>query len=165
MFSWKGTILRASFLVLVSVLVGFVYNYYWHRNGIRLGEHPLEAVSGLDGSVFLRTLEEAESKWRAGATFVDARDELFYEQGHIPRAVSLPVVRFDEVFPRVKALLPDDGEIVCYCSGFGCEESTEAAERLIARGYRKVYVYEGGWPEWSSAGLPMEKGPEGDLDD
>ena len=60
-------------------------------------------------------------------------------------------------FLSIKDRLPSpDEEIVCYCSGFGCEESTELARSLTEAGYRFVYVYKGGWPEWSEAELPSE---------
>jgi rhodanese-related sulfurtransferase len=164
MFSWTSAVVRALLLVVAALLVGLVFNHTSPK-GIGLGDHPLEAVSNLESTRFLRTLAEAESKWKAGMTFVDARDELFYEQGHIPRAVSLPVLRFEEAFARVEPLLAKDETIVCYCSGFGCEESTELAERLIEKGYRDVYVYEGGWPEWSASGLPVEPGDNGGRDE
>jgi hypothetical protein len=30
------------------------------------------------------------------------------------------------------------------------------AKKLMARGYRNVLVFEGGYPEWKDAGLPVE---------
>ena len=39
------------------------------------------------------------------------------------------------MFPKVKDKLPPlDDEIVCYCSGYGCEESTELARKLMEEG-------------------------------
>ncbi|MFQ5789015.1 MAG: rhodanese-like domain-containing protein [Acidobacteriota bacterium] len=134
-----------------------ILNNHVSPEGIGLTQHPLEAVSELDSSRFIRSLKDAEAKWKQGVTFVDARQEDFYWLGHIPGAISLPISDFETTFPKVQMVLPSsDREIVCYCSGFGCEESTELAERLLAFGYQRVYVFEGGWPEWSDAGLPVE---------
>lgn len=157
MFSWARTVLGAAAIVGCAIAVGLFHNHI-SPEGIGLTQHPLEAVSALDSSRFLTTLEETEAKWRAGVTFVDARAEDFYlYEGHIPGAISLPVLDFDTAFPKVKDQLPSpDEEIVCYCSGYGCEESTELAKKLAEEGYRRVYVYTGGWPEWSEAGLPFE---------
>jgi len=47
--------------------------------------------------------------------------------------------------------------LMLYCSGFGCPDSFDLGERLLAEGYLDVRVYEGGFPEWRDAGLPVEK--------
>jgi len=156
MSDWGKTFLGALAIVGCAAVVGLVYNRV-SEEGIGLTQHPLQAVSDLEPSWFLDT-PQAKKKWDEGVTFVDARAEDFYRyQGHIRGAISLPVTEFDSAFPLVKDRLPSpDEEIVCYCSGFGCEESTELARRLTEKGYRLVYVYEGGWPEWSEAGHPAD---------
>ena len=156
MSGWWKTAVGALAIVACATVVGLVHNHV-SPEGIGLTEHPLRAVSNLEESWFLDT-QAAKRKWDEGVTFVDARAEDFYlYEGHIAGAISLPVLEFDSVFPLVKDRLPSpDEEIVCYCSGFGCEESTELARKLTEAGYRFVYVYEGGWPEWSEAEFPSE---------
>jgi rhodanese-related sulfurtransferase len=136
--------------------MGLLHNYVVSSNGIRVEQNPLQAVSGLEVDRFLE-LAEAEAKWKQGVTFVDARaEEFFIYEGHIEGALSLPYIQFEEVFPLIQnELPPKDGELVCYCSGFGCEESVELAKLLHSKGYRRVFIYEGGWPEWLDAGLPV----------
>lgn len=152
---WRRTILGSLAIVVCAVVVGIVHNGI-SPEGVGLTQHPLQAVSDLEASWFLDTLK-AKEKWDQGVIFVDARAADFFYAGHIAGAISLPVMEFDAVFVGVKDRLPSpDEEIVCYCSGFGCEESTMLAEKLTEKGYRRVYVYEGGWPEWSEEGLPME---------
>ena len=153
---WGKTILRAGVIVACATAVGLIHNRI-SPEGIGIGQHPLQAVSELGASWFLDT-PQAKKKWDQGVIFVDARAEDFYlYEGHIAGAISLPVMEFDAAFARVEDRLPSpDEEIVCYCSGFGCEESTALAEKLTEKGYRRVYVYEGGWPEWSEDGLPSE---------
>jgi rhodanese-related sulfurtransferase len=156
MTDWGRTALGALGIVGCALAVGIVHNRV-SGEGIGIAQHPVQAVSNLEESWFLDT-PAAKKKWDEGVTFVDARAADFYlHEGHIAGAISLPVLEFDSVFPLVKDRLPSpDDEIVCYCSGFGCEESTELARRLTEAGYRLVYVYEGGWPEWSEAELPSE---------
>lgn len=153
---WGRLFLGALGIVACGTVMGLVHNHV-SAEGIGLTQHPLQAVSDLEESWFLDT-SAAKRKWDEGVTFVDARAEDFYlYEGHIAGAISLPVLEFDSVFPLVKDRLPaPEDEIVCYCSGFGCEESTELARRLTEAGYRFVYVYKGGWPEWSEAELPSE---------
>lgn len=157
----KMTILRAAALVLVSIAMGLLHNYVVSSEGIRVEQNPLQAVSGLEEARFIE-LEEAEAKWKQGVLFVDARaEEFFTYEGHIKGALSLPYLQFEDVFPRVQSELPPgERELVCYCSGFGCEESVELAKLLHNKGYARVLVYEGGWPEWLDAGLPVELPPE-----
>ena len=156
MSGWRSTILGSLVIVVLAVAVGFVHNRI-SREGVGLTQHPLQAVSNLEASWFLDT-QKAKKKWDQGVIFLDARAEDFYlYEGHIAGAISIPVMEFDAAFAQVKDRLPlPDEEIVCYCSGFGCEESTMLAEKLTEKGYRRVYVYEGGWPEWSEEGLPSE---------
>jgi rhodanese-related sulfurtransferase len=153
---WKATISRATALVLVSSVMGLLHNYLFSYEGIRVRQNPLQAVSGLAEARFIE-LEEAEAKWDEGVLFIDARaEEFFIYEGHIQGAISLPYIHFDEAFPRIQSRLPSKKqEVVCYCSGFGCEESVELAKLLMGEGYSRVLVYEGGWPEWLEAGLPV----------
>ena len=146
---------RSLVLVAAGFVVGLAYNSRSPK-GIDLRAHPLQAASQLESGDFL-DLASARTKFESGVTFVDARAEDFYLVGHIWGAVSLPVADFDSAFPRVRErLLPVDREIVCYCSGFGCEESIELAEKLRQNGFNRVYVFLGGWPEWSEGKLPAE---------
>jgi 3-mercaptopyruvate sulfurtransferase SseA len=48
--------------------------------------------------------------------------------------------------------------LVLYCSGYGCPDSFDLGIILLAEGYRDVRVFEGGFPEWADAGLPVERG-------
>ena len=48
--------------------------------------------------------------------------------------------------------------LVVYCSGYGCPDSFDLAMRLLAAGYRDVLVFEGGFPAWQDAGLPVMTG-------
>jgi len=160
MVPFRQVLLRATVLALAAATAGLVWNrncpHRWCDRGIRLNEHPLQAVAHLDESQFI-TLEQARAKHQAAIAFIDARAEDFYALGHIRGAISLPVSDFQTAFAaREKDLSGKDQELICYCSGFGCEESVELAQELLKRGYTRVLVYLGGWPEWSEAGLPAE---------
>ncbi len=50
--------------------------------------------------------------------------------------------------------------LVVYCSGYDCHDSRDLATRLLAAGYRTVYVFEGGYPEWRDAGYPTREGKQ-----
>jgi rhodanese-related sulfurtransferase len=95
------------------------------------------------------------------ALIIDARDATDYEAGHIPRAARL--TRSEAVTdPGLIKALPVRGRpIIVYCEGGECEASLDLAKALIDAGFRKVLVYAGGFPEWSAAGQPVERGKGG----
>jgi rhodanese-related sulfurtransferase len=92
------------------------------------------------------------------ALFIDARDPAEFQAGHIPGAIRMTR---DEALadPERTRGLPARGRpIITYCEGGSCEASLDLAKALVESGYRKVLVYAGGFPEWSAAGQPVERG-------
>ena len=50
---------------------------------------------------------------------------------------------------------------ISYCLtvlSFGCGDSEDLAYNLQDSGFTKIYVFKGGWLEWSNAGYPSETG-------
>jgi rhodanese-related sulfurtransferase len=91
--------------------------------------------------------------------FLDARKPEEYQQGHIPGALNFYAMEMDKFAPRVMPQLTDKSrEIIVYCGGGDCTLSLELAQTLIAQGYQKVGVFEGGWPDWKKAGYPVNVG-------
>ena len=87
---------------------------------------------------------------------VDVRPAFFFNLGHIPGAISLPLKKFDAQFPAVRsqfeAALGDGRVIVLYCTNEKCPDGLIAAGKLSRLGY-STSVYKGGWKEWQDAGL------------
>ncbi len=79
-----------------------------------------------------------------------------FQHVHLPGARNAPPERIRELAP---VLIPDqDVEVVTYCAGATCKASADAARELTALGYRNVRHYAGGKQDWTSAGLPVERG-------
>ena len=89
---------------------------------------------------------------------IDARADEIYAEGHLPKAISLPLGEVDDLLKAFKRNVAREATLIIYCSGFGCPDSFDLGMRLIEEGYEDVRVYEGGFPEWRDAGLPVEKG-------
>jgi rhodanese-related sulfurtransferase len=92
--------------------------------------------------------------------FVDARDDEHYHAGHIPGAFQL-----DHYHPEgyLAAVLPASQaaeQIVVYCKGGSCEDSEQTAIFLRDAGVPKdrLFVYAGGFDEWTAHHLPIETG-------
>jgi rhodanese-related sulfurtransferase len=98
------------------------------------------------------TVPELTSKIRERARFVlvEALPPAYYDAGHLPGAINLPL---DAIEPRAAEVLPEkDTEIVVYCSGPTCQNSHVAARKLTSMGYGRVRVFSGGKAEWTQAG-------------
>jgi len=100
-------------------------------------------------------IDEVQQAIAFDGVVVDARSPELYTMGHIDGAVSLPMVEIDAVLPAFLEQIARDRAIVTYCSGFGCPDSFDLGLRLIESGYLNVRVFEGGYPEWRDAGLPI----------
>jgi len=88
---------------------------------------------------------------RGSVTVLDVRPPEEFRAGHVPRAVNVPVKNIEAYCKR----LPRNKEIVAYCRGPYCVLAFEAVSRLRALGYRARRL-EDGFPEWKTAGLPVE---------
>ncbi len=89
----------------------------------------------------------------------DARPSVFYREGHIPGAISVPKSVGEEAVrvrdPELKAAKAAGKPIVVYCTGVLCADARTVARYLASAGYSSS-TFSGGWDEWKSAGLPTE---------
>jgi len=93
------------------------------------------------------------------AVFLDARNPDLYAQGHIPGSLNFPANDADKYAPQVMPQLPDKTrEVIVYCSGGDCTLSMEIAQLLVDQGYKRVEVFEDGWPGWNKAGYAAATG-------
>jgi rhodanese-related sulfurtransferase len=83
------------------------------------------------------------------AILVDIREPNEYAREHILKARHVPLSGFD------KADFTDEAEksaIFCCKSGM---RTTNNIERILATGFKKVYLLDGGIDAWKKAGLPV----------
>ena len=97
--------------------------------------------------------QAAELAKQAGTFILDVRTAGEHAQGHLERAVLIPV----HELPGRLAELPADKQtpIVVYCAVGG--RSSLAAVLLKAKGYANVHDLSGGIVAWQRAGLPVVK--------
>ena len=97
--------------------------------------------------------ELAKKMYDLGILFVDAREMEEYNESHISGAILGP-----DVPGELTKIFPTDKPLITYCSGGHCDLSFELAVELMEEyNYEKVFVYEGGLPEWEDAGYPVDR--------
>jgi len=107
--------------------------------------HALEPV---DREVLIERVRSGE------VTVLDVRPVEEFHAGHIPGAVSVPLL---DLKRRLDSL-PKFREVVAYCRGPYCVFAIDAVEILRANGFKAVRMEEG-VPEWRARGLPVEVSP------
>ncbi len=125
-------------------------------------ETPTTAPAGVK-LVEAKQVQEMQAK---GAVIVDTRKAAEYGEGSIKGAISVPydpeksvkAVEFDatqDKFDMAK-LADKNAEIVVFCNSGTCWKSYKAAVVLVKNGYKNVYWYRAGVPDWKARKLPME---------
>jgi rhodanese-related sulfurtransferase len=112
------------------------------------------------------TAKEVQELIAAGATVVDTRTEREYKAKHIPTAILIPYhekslkdIAFDgakDDFSEIKQLTDKEAPTVFACNGAECWKSYKASKTAVAAGFKKVYWFRGGLPEWEASGLRIE---------
>jgi len=159
------TLKEISIITGISVIVAFGFNYF-SPNGIALvGQWDTSrgVVTALKkNDVVMDELEIGDISYAkalydtGNVLFVDARSEEAYHDGHIKRAVSLPVGQYDEQIDTFLELYDLDRPMITYCSGRTCEDSLQLARLLMERGYMNVSVMIDGFPGWEAEGYPID---------
>lgn len=96
--------------------------------------------------------EELLDRVRDGlVTVLDVRPEEEYAAGHIAGAVNVPLYELEQY---LKDFNPQQ-EVVAYCRGPHCLLAFDAVAHLRKKGL-KARRLEDGFPEWKTAGLPVD---------
>ncbi|MBZ0092350.1 MAG: rhodanese-like domain-containing protein [Sulfuricellaceae bacterium] len=109
---------------------------------------------------------KAKSLMDSGVKLFDTRVANEYAEGHIKGAINIPYKEKSAKSPDFDASqdsfdlskLPSDKNtpVIFQCNGPECWKSFKSAHVAIKAGYKKVYWFRGGFPEWKAKGLPTE---------
>lgn len=100
-------------------------------------------------------LSRAYQLFQQGILFIDSRSKEEYADGHIKGAVNIPFYESDK-YEEVLAKIDKNQIVVTYCSGADCDTSILHGDELFEKGYKRVYIFYGGWNDWLDAGYPIE---------
>lgn len=120
----------------------------------------------IDGVKRVTADQVRELAAKGGTVIVDTRSAREYAQEHIPNAVSAPYgekslkersydVKVDDLSAIAK--LDPNKPAVFLCNGPECWKSYKASREALRLGFKTVYWFRGGMPEWRAKGLPTLK--------
>jgi rhodanese-related sulfurtransferase len=101
-------------------------------------------------------LETAKEMWERNAIFIDVRDAIAFDAGHIPQAIHLDL-HVDFTGERLSEVVGRNEEVVISCWGEDCPFAAHACAMAVTWGFNKVFYFAGGYPAWSFAGYPKEE--------
>ena len=123
---------------------------------------PAEAPKGTT-IVDAKKVQELQAQ---GATIVDTRKAAEFGEGSIKGAISVPYdpeksakeVGFDPKMDKfdMTKLADKNAKIVVFCNAGSCWKSYKSAKVLADNGYKNVFWYREGVPDWKARKLPME---------
>jgi rhodanese-related sulfurtransferase len=105
------------------------------------------------------SLTQAFSLFNNKIAFIDAREKEDFLNGHITGAINIPYYDFEPNEFKLNSLNKDT-PIITYCGGTDCDLSIMLGNKLFKMGYKYVYIFFGGWNEWTEAGYSVSKGDQ-----
>ena len=152
---------RVFYIVLGAFILGIVYNYF-SPNGVKLlsYDHKKIITAGILGNDTAAEpkqihLKDAFDLYNADVVFLDAREPEDYKLGHIKNAINVYADDFETYRKKLENISHDE-PVVTYCSGSDCDLSIVLGTKLSRLGYKKIFVFFGGWNEWKKASYPVE---------
>jgi len=113
------------------------------------------------------TADKAKELIGAKAKIYDVRVATEYVEEHIPGAISVPYKEnskkeagFDasqDKFDLSKIDSDKNVSIIFQCNGPECWKSYKASAMAVKSGYKNIYWFRGGLPEWKQKGFATEK--------
>ena len=150
---------QVIFFVVISIFLSFSSNLV-RKDSIPLLAKKLEITEDIDldsdeSTLLAISLDKAKDFFENGVLFIDARDEVYYNDGHIKNAMKN--VFLMELIFNIEEKQTKEDPIVVYCGDPGCGDSEDLAYDLQNEGFKKLFVFKGGWLEWSAAYYPSER--------
>ena len=134
----------------VRILIGVMFLFSSHLSMAEQKVSP-EVVAGAT------TVSTAEAKklFDKGVAFVDVRSSRDWEAGRIPGAVHIELKK-ELTEAAMAERFTKDQPLVIYCNSTGCMRSSQAAEKAISWGYKNIYYYRLGLPDWKHNGYAIQ---------
>lgn len=152
--TFSYTLCKAIILLLASAGGGIIFNAL-SPLGLFAAEAPTKGIVEAFFPAEVREIDKNEAREllsQNASVFVDARYTPDYEAGHIAGAINVPIdIPDSRVLQLLMRSVDKTSRIVIYCQSRTCPFASVTAQRLMLHaGYHNVYIYKGGWKEWSA---------------
>lgn len=161
----KGTFL----LLFFALITAFSYNHLspfgialfgqWETSkGVVLAISKTDSVNAeiqINNPELIRRIVQKKER-----IILDVRPREIYDQGHLPSALSFPLMDFDQNLGQILGSINRQSAVLVYCSSFECTDSHTIAMRLINLRYNNVKIFSGGFRQWQEKGYKIEKNEE-----
>ena len=125
----------------------------------------VETPTSLKGTELVDATK-AKSLMDSGVKIIDTRVAIEFAEAHIKGAINVPykeksakAIDFDasqDSFDVAKLPADKNAAIIMQCNGPECWKSYKASVAAMKAGYKKIYWFRGGFPEWKAKGYPVE---------
>ena len=125
----------------------------------------VETPTSLKGTELVDATK-AKSLMDSGVKIIDTRVAIEFAEAHIKGAINVPykeksakAIDFDasqDSFDVAKLPADKNAAIIMQCNGPECWKSYKASVVAMKAGYKKIYWFRGGFPEWKAKGYPVE---------
>ena len=155
----KKPLEQTIFFILLSVILGVGSNFF-RSEPISLLAQELAISNDLDLNseepvLLAISIDQAKEFFDEGVLFLDARDDAYYEEGHIKGAMKNAFLM--ELIFNIEEKQTKTDPLVVYCGDPGCGDSEDLAYDLQNEGFTKIFVFKGGWLEWSKTNYPISE--------
>ena len=126
-----------------------------------------ETPNKLEGTTLVNAKEAKEIVDSKKTAIVDTRIKVEFAEEHLPGAVNVTYgeksakdVNYDaskDSFDVAKLPADKSQPLLVYCNGPECWKSYKAAKAVIKAGYKTVYWFRTGIPDWKKSGFATEK--------
>ena len=159
--NYSSSLNQIYIYITLSLLISFCVNIL-RTESLPFIAVPLEKIeditqienSSLQPQIREISIDVAERLFSDSVLFIDAREEEYYIEGHIPNSICND--DFDSLVYQIEDFITYKNGFVVYCSDDDCGSSEDLAYQLQDQGFTNIYLFKGGWKQWMENDLPME---------
>jgi rhodanese-related sulfurtransferase len=145
-FPWLDCFL----IVAISILFGIIFNFFSPAGISLIPEFWFgKKVSHVAPKI-------AAEKYREGILIVDARPNTAYKQGHIEKAINVPLDIFDTIYMMELSGLDKSKTIIVYGRTISRLYDERVSRKLVLRGHNNTMILKGGFSAWRKKGYPLK---------
>ena len=159
--NYSSSLNQIYIYITLSLLISFCVNIL-RTESLPFIAVPLEKIeditqienSSLQPQIREISIDVAERLFSDSVLFIDAREEEYYHEGHIPNSICND--DFDSLVYQIEDIITYKNGFVVYCSDDDCGSSEDLAYQLQDQGFINIYLFKGGWKQWTKNNLPIE---------